>query len=142
MTSRQKKQAAATGNFTVETKTIRELKDKENFATYFFDEGFLKTIGKKDWERFDSTKIPEGMSEIVEIGHGKWKTPRTIDIDLSKSEDQLLLCFIVYFVRGITSASYKKNPLGYIVQTQEFKERVLGTTLNIKKPGGSSVPLF
>ena len=142
MASSRNKQAAATGNFLTETKTIRELKDMENFATYFFDERFRKTIEKKDWERFDSTVIPEGMSEIVEIGHGKWKTPRTIDIDLSKIDDQWLLCFIVYFVRGLTSASYKKNPLGYIVQNQEFKKMVLDTTLNIKKPGGFSVPLF
>ena len=140
---KQKKQAEETTKDMTATRTIRELKDMEDFEARFFDGEFLKKINNKDWEYFDSNTVPKGMSEILKIGRGDWKKTRTIDINLSKQDDRWLLCHIIYFVRGKTSASYSEKPVGYIVQSQDFKNRVLDTKLNIiDSPTVSSIPLF
>jgi len=81
------------------------------------------------------------LSEIVKIGHGNWKRPQTLKIDLSETgNDQLLLYYIYKFVKGKTSASYVSKPLGFIVQPQEFKTRVLETKLEIKRMKDSEIP--
>ena len=114
---------------------IREIAALKKFESLFFNKKYGASIRKRNWEQFDPNTIPKRMSEVVEIGRGKYKRTRAIDIDISRPKlDQLFLCYIVYFVKGRTSASYKRNPLGFIVQSPEFRDRVLDTRLHIKTP--------
>lgn len=120
---------------------IRDLATIKKFERLCFDKQFLSFIRKKDWEEFKYSAVPKQLVDIVHIGHGKYKKVRTIDIDISAPrKDQFTLCYIIYFATGKTSASYKKNPLGFIVQTPEFRDRVLDTKLRIKKPKGIFIP--
>ena len=114
---------------------IQDIVDLKKFERMFTDKKFRAYIRNKDWERFDRRGIPKQVHEIAEIGYGKYKRIRTIDIDISEEgKDQLALCYIVYFARGKTSIPYKNNPLGFIVQSLEFRDRVLNTRLRIKEP--------
>lgn len=153
----QANQSVNDGENKVLIRTIGELKDMEKFESVFFDENFLKSIQNRDWEHFVSLKTLKNnrekellygndtsrldskikaltvLSEIVKSGRNKSKTPPSFEIDLSEPQkpDQLTLCYIIYFVRGKTSASFDSNPFGYIVQPQTFKDKVLGTELKI-----------
>lgn len=129
---------------TIETKEVikrvRELKEEKKFERIYFDEEFRKTIRAKDWEDYKMTRVPSRLSEIVKIGHGTIEADHIIDIDISEpGKDQLLLCFIIYFARGKTSAVYNKNPFGFIIQTPEFRNRVLDAKLRIKIPKESTI---
>lgn len=96
----------------------------------------------KDMERINlKLKAMDTLSEIVKIGNGFWKRPRTLKIDLSETgNDRFLFYYIYKFVKGKTSASFDSKPLGFIVQTPEFKARVLNTWLEIKRMKNSAIP--
>ena len=117
------------------TRTIKAVRDTKNFENQFFGPKFKNVIKGKEWKDFNWQTIPVRMSEIVNLCRGKYKKDRTIDIDLTApGKDQLFLSYIVYFTRGKTSAAYNRSPFSFIIQPQEYQDKVLNTKLIIKLP--------
>lgn len=122
------------------TYTILELKNDDNFETRFFDAKFRKAISSANVS-FENDRVPKRMTEIVQIANGKYKRTRTININLTeRNGDNKFLWYIIAFVNGKVSASYKRSPFSFNTQPKDAQQRVLDTLLKITTSWDSSMP--
>lgn len=122
------------------TYTILELKNDDNFETRFFDAKFRKAMSSANVS-FENDRVPKRMTEIVQIANGKYKRTRTININLTeRNGDNKFLWYIIAFVNGKVSASYKRSPFSFNTQSKEAQQRVLDTILKITTFWDPSMP--
>ena len=122
------------------TYTVLELKNYDEFESKFFDARFRKAMDTTNWI-FAYNSVPKRMKEIVEIANGKYKRTRTIKIDLTqRNGDSTFLWYIIAFVNGKVSASYKRIPFSFNTQPKDAQQRVLDTLLKITTSWDPSMP--
>jgi len=122
------------------TYTILELKNDDNFETRFFDARFRKAMSSANVS-FENDRVPKRMTEIVQIANGKYKRTRTININLTeRNGDNKFLWYIIAFVKGKVSASYKRSPFSFNTQSKEARQRVLDTLIKITTSWDPSMP--